>query len=210
MRLVLIRHAESHHSLRGVIAGVAGCAGLTERGFRQAQALADRLAATGELSDCTALLSSPVPRARQTAEVLARVLPVRSIETDCDLCEVHPGEADGLSWEDYRARYEAFDLQTFPDRPFAPGGESWSEFVDRVSAVLQRLAERFDGQTVVAVSHAGFIVVSCLVLYDAVTRRPGIRARLDPVHTALTEWQVSGATWRLIRYNDAFHLIGQE
>lgn len=207
MRLVLIRHAESRHSLRGVIGGPAGCSGLTERGVEQARALADRLRATGELSDCRALLCSPWPRARQTADILAGALPVGSIEEAAELCELHPGDADGLAWEEYRARYGAFDPQAFPDRPFAPGGESWSDFIGRVQSTLDRLAARFDGQTVVAVSHAGFIVGAFLVLVDAPLRRPGMRLWLDPAHTALTERRVSGATWRLVRYNDASHLI---
>ncbi len=99
MRLVLIRHAASHHSAQGIIADIAGCTGLTEGGWAQARALADRLRATGEVSDCHTLLCSPVPRARQTADVLAAALPVTAVEIDDDLREVHPGEADGLSWE---------------------------------------------------------------------------------------------------------------
>lgn len=206
MRLVVIRHGESHHSLRGVIGGLAGCTGLTEQGWQQARALADRLRATGEVRDCSVLLCSPWRRARQTAEVLTDVLPVGSIQEDTGLCELQPGEADGLSWEDYRTRYGGFDLQAFPERLFAPGGESWLEFISRIRTTLQRLMEQFDGQTVVAVSHAGFVVASFLVLFDAVSPRMGIRARLDPVHTSLTEWQVSGTTWRLVRYNDACHM----
>ncbi|HUX88564.1 MAG TPA: histidine phosphatase family protein [Chloroflexota bacterium] len=205
MRLILIRHGESHHTRDGRLAWVSGCTGLTERGVAQSHQLANRLAHTGELNDVTALLSSPVPRARQTAEILASRLPVPTIETDCDLCELHPGAADGLSWEEYRSRFGIFDLQADPDRPFAPGGESWSEFVSRVGATLDRLAERFAGQTVVAVSHAGFVVVSML---DRLHIPPaGERARLEPIHTSLTEWRVSAMVWRLERYNDTSHLI---
>jgi broad specificity phosphatase PhoE len=205
VRLALIRHGESHHSLRGTIAGVSGCAGLTEQGFAQTRALTARLRASGELFDSVALLSSPVLRARQTAEIVRDVLPVGAIEVDDGLCEVHPGEADGLAWEDYRARYGTFDLLSSPERPFAPGGESWSVFTARVRAALARLAAQYDGQTVVAVSHAGFIVASILVLFDI--PRPGTGARLDPTHTGLTEWRVSGQTWQLVRYNDATHLL---
>jgi probable phosphoglycerate mutase len=209
MRLVLIRHAESHHSLRGVIGGPTGCAGLTERGVRQARLLADRLAATGEVNECGVLLCSPWPRASQTAAILAPALPPVSLEEDAGLCELHPGDADGLSWDDYRASFGAFDLQKDPYRPFAPGGESWADFIGRAEATLHRLAERFDGRTVIAVTHAGFVVASFLVLFDATAPRPARRAWLDPVHTALTEWRVSGMTWRLAGYNDAFHLRHQ-
>ena len=94
MRLILIRHGESEHSLRGMIAGYASCPGLTARGFQQSNLLADRLHATGEASDCVMLLSSTVLRARQTAEVLGHELHLGSVEQDCDLCELHPGVAD--------------------------------------------------------------------------------------------------------------------
>ena len=117
--------------------------------------------------------------------MLARALPAGPIEEDCDLCELHPGAADGLSWEAYRATYGAWNLLISPTRPFAPGAESWVEFAQRVRATLERLAERFAGQTVVAVTHAGFIVVSVLVLFDI--PRPGTRAHLDPGFTSLTE-----------------------
>jgi broad specificity phosphatase PhoE len=205
MRLVLIRHGESEHTFRGIIADVSGCTGLTEQGTNQVQSLADRLRATGELNDCRALLSSPVPRARQTAAILASALPIAPIEEDDNLCEVRPADADGLSWEAYRARYGTFDLPTCPSRPFAPGGESWSAFLHRVRATHQRLAERFAGQTVVAVTHAGFIVASLLVMFDI--PRPGTGARLEPDHTSLTEWHVTGTGWTLVRFNDTGHLL---
>lgn len=204
MRLVLIRHGASEHSSRGIIADVAGCTGLTEHGRTQASALVDRLRATGELSDCDILLSSPAPRARQTAELLANALPVGAIKVDDDLREVRPGDAEGLSWEEYRATYGAFELHASPNRPFAPGGETWAEFIARVQTAHQRLAERFAGRTVVAVSHAGFVVASLFLLFDIPWS--GRAAYLEPTHTALTEWRVSGTTWTLMRYNDASHL----
>jgi broad specificity phosphatase PhoE len=207
MRLILIRHGESEHTLRNVIAGQMSCRGLTERGFKQVQLLAQRFAVTHEVSDCQALLCSPVLRARQTVEVLARTLPVGLIEQDRDLCELHPGEADGLSWEAYRATYGAFDLLASPTRAFAPGAESWLEFIERVRATLERLARRFAGQTVVTVTHAGFIVASVLVLFDI--PRPGTGTRLDPGSTSLSEWRVTQATWQLVRFNDISHISAE-
>jgi broad specificity phosphatase PhoE len=69
-RLVLIRHGASKHSAQQIIAGMRACTGLTDEGVEQAHALANRLRATEELSDCGVLLSSPALRARQTAEIL--------------------------------------------------------------------------------------------------------------------------------------------
>jgi probable phosphoglycerate mutase len=207
MRLVLIRHGESEHAVWGIIADVGGCRGLTARGIEQAHALADRLRTTGELSDCGVLLTSPVPRARQTAEILASALPAATIEASDQLCELRPGAADGLTWDEYRAAFGQFDLLAHPDRPFAPGGETWAEFVGRLRTSHQNWAERHAGRTVVAVTHAGFIVASLLVLFDI--PRPGTGAYLEPAHTSLTEWEVSSATWTLVRYNDIAHMLYQ-
>src|SRR5262249_44377751 len=160
-----------------------------------ARRLAERLRATGEVSDCVALLSSTVLRARQTAEVLGRELGFGGVEQDCDLCELHPGAADGLSWEAYREKYGTFDLIEEPNRPFAAGAESWLDFLGRVRVTLDRMATRFDGQTVIAVTHAGFIVASLLVLFEI--PRPSTGAQVDPMYTAITEWEFSHTAWRL-------------
>jgi broad specificity phosphatase PhoE len=204
MRLILVRHAESKHTQQGFIAGIAGCTGLTEHGFEQAQLLANRLHMTRELNDCRTILCSPILRARQTAQVLAEVMPVKLVEQDDDLCELRPGDADGLSGQEYEEKYGAFDWLGSPTRLFAPNGESWLGFLDRVRATLERLANQYESQSVMAVTHAGFIVASILVLFDI--PRPGTGAYLDPGHTSLTEWRKSNGTWRLVKYNDTNHL----
>ena len=204
MRLILIRHGESLHSQRRMIAGVASCPGLTARGFEQSRILARRLEETGELRDATQLLSSPVLRARQTAEILAPCLPQCRLSEDIRLSELLPGDADGLLWQEYVSRYEAFDLVTEPDRPFAPGGESWQDFGTRVHAMLNEMIGVYAQQTVVGITHAGFIVMAMLELFSI--PRPGTGTRIDPSFTSLTEWQYSNAEWQLLRFNDIAHL----
>lgn len=206
MRLILIRHGDSEHSRRGIIAGMSGCLGLTSAGYAQAQALGNRLKTTKEIEECDVLLSSPVLRARQTAEVLQPALLMDAVEEDADLCELLPGDADGLSREIYESRFGTFDLTAFLERPFAPGGESWAVFEARVRSTQERLAHQYAGKTVVAVTHAGFIVVFLLTLFAI--PRPGTGARFDPTHTGITELRV-GREWILERYNDAGHLIEQ-
>jgi broad specificity phosphatase PhoE len=128
MRLVLIRHGESKHVVSNIVGGPLGCQGLTPRGREQAERLAERLRRSGELADCAALLASPWRRARQTAEILLSSLPLTAVSEEPNLCELLPGQADGLNWDAYRAHYGMFDLVAEPERPFAPGGESWLAF----------------------------------------------------------------------------------
>ena len=73
-RLVLIRHGESRSTIDRVVGGHEGCGGLTDRGVLQAKALYERLDRTGELAGATTLLTSVLPRAIQTAEIIAPAL----------------------------------------------------------------------------------------------------------------------------------------
>jgi broad specificity phosphatase PhoE len=154
------------------------------------------------------LLASVLPRAIETASIIAPGLGLEISGQECDLCELHPGEADGLTWTDYAARYGSFDLEAEPDRVFAPAGESWNSFHERVRRTLERVARDYEGQTVVAVCHAGVIMASMRVLLGIPPLGTG--ARLRPTNTGLTEWEhdPSLARWTLHSFNDASHLLG--
>ncbi len=204
MKLILLRHAESHHSHQHRIADIHGCHGLTPHGIVQAHELAARLHRTNEFHACTTLLCSPVPRAQQTVDVIRAVTPLPPVQLDPDLRELLPGVADGLTWDDYRTRYGSFDFIREPDRPFAPDGESWTRFIVRIDATLNRFATQYPQQTVVAVTHAGFIVGALLTLFAI--PRPGTGTRFEPKYTSLTVWQQGDGHWQLERYNDAWHL----
>jgi probable phosphoglycerate mutase len=207
MRLVLVRHGEAHAGLHGVIAGPRGCAGLTPHGRRQAEALRDHLMSS-QVVQADVLMASVLPRAIETAQIIAPGLGFDSFAQDCDLCEVHTGEADGLAWSAYPDRYGALDMSAEPDREFAPGGESWNGFHERVRRTLQRLARDHAEQTVVAVCHAGVIMASVSTLFDI--PHPGTGTRLAPTNTGLTVWTHDSELdrWTLRTFNDASHLNG--
>jgi broad specificity phosphatase PhoE len=207
MRLFLVRHGEAHAGFHGVIAGPTGCTGLTPNGRHQAEALRDHLAATRRVQADT-LLASVLPRAIETAEIIAPGLGLAIAGQECDLCEVHTGEADGLEWVEYGTRYGSFDMEAEPDRVFAPRGESWNSFHQRVGGTLERIAREHAGQTVVAVCHAGVIQASLRVLLGV--PHPGTGARVQPTNTGLTEWEFEPERdrWTLHGFNDTNHLLG--
>jgi broad specificity phosphatase PhoE len=152
------------------------------------------------------LLASVLPRAIETASIIAPGLGLEISGQECDLCELHTGDADGLTWTEYAARYGSFDMEAEPDRVFAPAGESWNSFHERVRRTLERVARDYEGQTVVAVCHAGVIMASMRVLLG-IPR--GTRARLRPTNAGLTEWEHDASErWTLHSFNDASHLLG--
>lgn len=206
MRLVLVRHGDAHAGFHGVIAGPRGCTGLTDRGRGQAAALRDYLAVSGRVR-ADVLLSSVIPRAIETAEIIAPGLGIETFGRECDLCEVHTGEADGLEWAEWGVRYGSFDMEAEPDRVFAPEGESWNSFHERVRRVLERLAQEYEGRTVVAVCHGGVIIGSVRVLLGVDQSRGS--ARVQPVNTGLTEWEwdPEPGRWTLHSFNELSHLL---
>jgi probable phosphoglycerate mutase len=206
MRLVLIRHGDAHAGFGGVIGGRTGCAGLTDLGRRQAEALRDHLATSGRVR-ADVLLVSEIPRAIETAQIIAPALGLEIARHECDLCEVHTGEADGLAWEEYAVRYGSFDMQAEPDRVFAPEGDSWNSFHDRVQGLLERLAADHPDETVVAVCHAGVITAALRGLLGM----PHVdgRTQLRPSNTGLTEWEHDPVLdrWTLHAFNETGHLL---
>ena len=197
MQLILIRHGESHSQLQEVPSSPSRCTGLTERGVRQVQALADRFRETGELHGYQVFLNSPVKRARQTAEILKEALSFEAHKEEDDLCVILQGEVDGRFQEIYRSKY---------GMPIPAEGEQWEAFADYARSTLQRYAAQYQGQKVVAVTHAEFIVASIATLFG----RSGQGIWLEPTNAGITEWAWSGGRWSLLRYNDAYHVRGIE
>jgi broad specificity phosphatase PhoE len=144
--LILVRHGESTGNADGLLLGRMD-APLTERGLAQARTLAPAVA------DCGRLISSPLERARHTADALGTGL---AVEIDERWIEVDYGAYDGQPLATVPA--EVWSLwRSDPDyRP--PGGETLSEAGSRVAGACAELFAR-DGEgargpaPVVVVSH---------------------------------------------------------
>jgi len=208
-RIVLVRHGEAECNRNRIVGGRTGCTGLTDLGRQQVAALADRLYESGELRRATALYSSVLPRAVETAERLRPVVgpgptalgPVRQ---RCDLCELHPGEADGMEWNDVVEKFGVPDWDNDPTVPIATGGESWSEFVVRASGAVHEVVRQHPGELVAAVVHAGVIeatMIAFLGVSPEIYRRGWVRI----VHASMTEWEwvPSEDRFILLRFNDS-------
>ena len=146
--LYFIRHGQAHSNVDPTgtpIAGVKGDLGLTAHGRLQAERLRDRLLVTGEIQP-DALLASTMPRARQTAEIVAPAFNLPLI-FDEELHERRPGEADGMPYAEALARYGDSDVREEPFRAFSPGGESWADLTLRVGRMLDRVTREYANQT---------------------------------------------------------------
>src|SRR5688500_5819011 len=156
-RLLVVRHGEPDAAARGVYGCHRGCTGLTPRGREQARLLNHRFRVHGELAGCTAVLSSRLRRAVETAELALNGLGVGEVEQRCDLCELHGGAADGLTLEERRRSYGAFSVVDEPDRPVAPDGESWNELMGRARAALRPIVRACPRSTTLVCAPAALV-----------------------------------------------------
>jgi probable phosphoglycerate mutase len=183
--------------------------GLSETGIQQAQRLRDRLAASKEIA-ADVLISSTLPRARQTTEILAPVFDLPIIYDD-DVQEWH--NTDGsITADEFMAGFKA--LLSTPEqitfhRP-VPNGESRTEFMIRASFGLNRITQEHKGKSIVMVCHGG-VVEASFGLFMAWSPFHLPPVALDPRHTSITHWQrvtlpMGNEKWMLERFNDAAHL----
>jgi probable phosphoglycerate mutase len=198
-RLVLVRHGEADCNAAGIVGGPRGCTGLTDFGREQAVALAERLERTHEFDNAVAAYSSVLARAKETAAIVMRAVPQLTVREDCDLCELHPGLADAMDWDEMIATFGGPDWDVDPTQPFAPEGESWTGFYDRCVAAFYRLSDvHRDGQVLLFV-HGGVIEQAMKLAMGA---SPAARLRLRTEHCSLTEIEIDQGEVRLLRYND--------
>lgn len=161
LRIVLIRHGESEWNAQGRWQGQADPP-LTERGRHQAHA------AAVALPSISAMASSDLDRARETAELLVAPLANMPVHVDADLRERDAGAFSGLTRTDIHRRFPGL-LPDDPRRDPArrddgliapPGWEPDASLAVRAWRAIGRLAARLDGigaATGAAVTHSGLI-----------------------------------------------------
>jgi 2,3-bisphosphoglycerate-dependent phosphoglycerate mutase len=199
-QLMLIRHGESVANSSGVAGGALGDGGLTALGRLQTRMLSTRLTMTGELDAATAFYTSVLPRARETAALLAPVLSANlALATLENVDELRVGEGDGLSWSEFAERFNPPNWDVHPHLENAPGGESLLSFYERVTSTLSLVAERHPAEMVVVVCHGG--VIEQAVKWS-LGLEPGRRLQSRIEHCSLTEIEVRGEYRRLLRFND--------
>ena len=166
MRLVLVRHSESVGNAEGRLQGRTDFP-LTERGIGQSHRLARRL----RDAPLAALYSSPLARARQTADVLSEALGLPVLDLP-EVQEYDFGELSGVALDELRLRSNPAQRYLQGGFPPIPGEEGREAFRQRVCGALWGLAERHKGETVAVVCHGGPVVAFVLEVLGLPYSRP--------------------------------------
>ena len=165
---------------------------LNETGRAQAAALAQALA--GE--PLAAVYTSPLRRARETADVLAAPRGLEPVELDA-LCEVDVGSWAGLTREEVAARYPDQYHRWLNYEQGWEDGETYEEMGERVVAGLLELASAHDGATILVVTHGGPIRAT-LAFADGITHAEARRAGPVVANTYLTRIAVQDGRFRRV------------
>jgi broad specificity phosphatase PhoE len=199
-RLLLVRHGSTAATEENRFAGSTS-AELSDQGRWQAARLGERLSQ----QQITAIYSSPLARAMETARIIAGHCRLEPVPRD-ELREIGHGHWEGMKREDverqFGAEYAAWEADPFT---FAPaGGESGVMVLARALPVIREVVTAHPGGQVLVVSHKATLrlVLSSLLAFDP----RGYRDRLDQSPACLNVVDFRDPVRvRLMLFNDTSH-----
>lgn len=143
MKLYFIRHGETDWNLQGRLQGREDIE-LNENGILQAklcgQAFIDR--------NIKAVITSPLKRAKKTAEIIAETIASDTLIVDEALIERDFGILSGQTF-DRKKHFDTFGIDE--------GIEAWDILCDRLMECLTRQAEAFCDKDIILISHGAAI-----------------------------------------------------
>ena len=203
-RICLVRHGETAWNTERRLQGHIDIP-LNDTGLSQAEATALSLARAG--FRFSALYSSDLQRARQTAAAIARTHALAPMH-DPRLRERHYGHFQGLTYDEAEHRHpEHFQRFKAREPHFAvpDSGESLVGLAARVHAALEEIAGRHTGEAVVVVTHGGV-----LDIVHRLASGQGLEPARDfAIPNAALYWiELWAGSWKLIAWADESHLQG--
>jgi broad specificity phosphatase PhoE len=185
----LLRHGQTNWNIDFRLQGVTDIP-LNETGIEQARiagaVLAD-LSQQGQPWDL--ILTSPLSRARDTAVMVGEAIGIPGVSVEELLLERSFGEAEGLSHEEWKSRYN--------DTNHVPGGETLEQLEARAWILLQRLVDHHEGKRVLTVSHGALIRTLLRLVSKGEFPRDG--ERLGNACLSIFEYSPEGG-WTVLSY----------
>jgi len=202
-KITLLRHGLSIGNQKGIIQGQMDYP-LSDDGVEQTRSLLHYWIERGVCFDV--LVSSPLLRAKQTAEIISTGMNLAS-EFDEAWCERHQGKAEGRPYSEVKIQNADLPEHTPYDPIFETGESRWDLFI-RAANAIQLLIRRPAGNYLV-VSH-GAILGSAIHAVLGIPPTPG---RTRPVSIgfnntgyAILEYDGGDSRWWLHNLNVTCHL----
>ncbi len=201
VRVILVRHGETDWNQSRRIQGGGSDTPLNERGKEQAESLASRL----KSERIQAIYSSPLQRARDTAQAIAGYHQLE-LGIESSLKEIEVGKLEGTPIAEIGKHLD--QLLTVDSRgealPRMPGGESVTEVQQRAWSTIKRLVDKHPDGVLVAVSHYFVILtIICSVLNLPLSQMGRFRIGVGSISAITFEPRAA----RLALFNDRCHLM---
>ena len=196
-KVLLIRHGQTdfnrQHRLQGVMP-----VPLNHQGRTQARALAQYL----QPQSIDAIFTSPLSRAKETAQIIGNVLKL-PIQNEVRIREIEFGRFEGLTWAQVKEQYpvacQMWHSGYMPCK--APDGESRRDVQQRMNAAWDDLTSRPCMETVAWVTHGSAMKILLGSMYAQLPAAP-------LVNTSITALERFRNIWEITSYAATPHLQG--
>lgn len=183
----MVRHGETDWNAAGRLQGKTDIP-LNDTGIGQAKEAAAHL----KNSEWDVIITSPLKRARRTAEIIGAKVKVPIVDM-ADFQERGYGQAEGLLAEER--------LEAFPDKVY-PGAETIGELKSRVMNGINEINREYNGKKILLVAHGGVInaILSELSMGEIGTGKTKL------INTCLSNIDFMEEKWNIRDYNQVGHL----
>ena len=192
-QVIFLRHGQAKNNTERILAGRTEGIPLTDRGVQQAEHTAQLL----EHMNISAIYSSPIQRAKHTAEIVGNHNSI-DVQIDHRLIELDMGKFTGMPYDEIFSSHGNVFMKFYNgELEIAHNGvETFSEVKKRVNGIVEHVLEKHPNENVVLVTHMDPIKAMLSSIFE-----------LTP--TALFELIIANASLNIFRENDRkFSLSG--
>ncbi len=148
--IIFLRHGQAENNTKRILAGRTEGVPLTKTGVEQAERIAKYL----KHMDISAIYSSPIERASNTAKIVADYNSL-NYKLDDRLIEIEMGKFTRMNYDDMFAKYGNVFLKFYENDPIIAKCEveTFAEVQKRVIDMVEYIVKKHKNQNVVLVTH---------------------------------------------------------
>ena len=148
--IIFLRHAQAENNTKRILAGRTEGVPLTKTGIEQAERIAKYLASI----DISAIYSSPIERAKHTAEIVAESCSL-DVALDERLTEIDMGKFTRMNYDDMFAKYGNIFLKFYEIDPVISEHEveTFPNVQKRVLDLVDHVLKKHNNENVILVTH---------------------------------------------------------
>ena len=161
--IIFLRHGQAKNNTERILAGRTPGIPLTDKGIEQAQKAAEFL----EHMNISAIYSSPIERAKNTAEIVGKHNSI-DVKTDERLIELDMGKFTGMPYDEIFSSHGNVFMKFYNgELEIAHNGvETFAEVKKRVLGIVDHALENHPDENVVLVTHMDPIKAMLATIVD--------------------------------------------